>query len=129
MKIGFIAGAFDLLHPGHIHALGECRKSCDMLLVGLHVNPRLERKEKNLPVQTVFERFVQLHACMYVDDIIPYETETDLLNLLKMQDIDIRFLGTEYQEKGRKITGKSIIPIKYIKRHHSFSSTELRKKL
>ena len=125
---GFIAGAFDLLHPGHLYTLAECKKHCNILVVGIHVDPSLERKDKNKPVQTVFERYIQLASCRYVDEFVPYETEQDLLNILNTLKIDVRFLGSEY-EHSDKITGKDIVPIKYIPRNHSHSSSELRKRL
>ena len=127
MKVGFIAGAFDLLHPGHIHALAFASYHCDFLIVGLHVDPSLERKGKNKPIQTVYERYCQLRACKYVDRIIPYETENDLLNVLATESLDVRFLGSEYED--RKITGRELVHIEYIPRLHSFSSSELRKRL
>ncbi len=125
--VGFIAGSFDLLHPGHIHVLAESQANCEWLIVGLHVDRSIEKKGKNKPVQTVLERFIQLKACKYVDEIVPYETEEDLINILKTFSIDIRFLGTEYERV--KNTGQDIIPIKFIKRDHSYSSSELRKRL
>ena len=129
MKRGFIAGAWDLLHPGHIHVLGISRSKCDYLIIGLHIDPRVERPSKSRPIQTVFERFVQLEACRYVDKIIPYETEEDLLNILNTIKIDIRFLGTEYKEKDSEITGKDYVHIEYIPRFHNFSTTELKERL
>src|SRR3990167_3972639 len=89
MKIGFVAGAFDLLHPGHIQLLRDCKDMCEYLVVGLHVDPSTERKEKNKPVQTVYERFEQLKACKYVDQVVPYETENDLLNMLNNGVINV----------------------------------------
>lgn len=126
---GFICGAFDLLHPGHIYTLRECKKACDWLVVGLHVNPKNERKNKNKPVETVFERYVRLMGCRYVDEVIPYETNEDLINLLNTCDLDIRFLGSEYRRHEDKIIGIEIVPIKYIWRKHNYSTTELRKRI
>ena len=128
-KIGFIAGAWDLLHPGHLYTLQQCRANCDLLLVGLHVNPNSERKGKNKPVQTIWERWCQLQACQWVDSIIPYETDADLINMLKMIPINVRFLGEDYLKRQDEITGKDIVPIKYIKRGHTYSSSELRRRL
>lgn len=123
--IGFIAGAFDLLHPGHLHAMKEAKKKCTWLIVGLHVDPSKERGKKS-PIQSVFERYAQLDACVYVDQIVPYQTEKDLLNLLATMDIDVRFLGQDYENGEKKITGKYLVPIKYISRLHDYSSSELR---
>ena len=122
---GFIAGAFDLLHPGHIYTLRECKMRCDKLVVGLHVDPSLERPSKNKPVETVFERFIRLAACKYVDEIVPYETENDLLNILHTLNLDIRFLDEGYSKTGR-ITGGDIVPIVFIERKHNWSSRRLR---
>lgn len=136
MKRGFTAGAFDLLHPGQIKLLYEAKINCDELIVGLHVDPSLENTEKNIPVQTVYERFVQLAACKYVDAIIPYQTERDLVNILVNEEIDIRFLGTDYEfdpkdvdSIRKKIIGKNLVPIKYLSRKHDYSSSELRERL
>jgi glycerol-3-phosphate cytidylyltransferase len=128
MVIGFICGAWDLLHPGHLYTLHECKRYCDKLVVGLHVDPSKERKGKGKSVQTIFERWLQLRDCKWVDKIIPYESELDLLNILSMGDFDIRFLGEDYLTR-KDITGKDIVPIKYIKRNHSYSSSELRNRL
>jgi len=134
MKIGFTCSAFDLLHPGHIAMLGECKEHCDYLIVGLQTNPSIDRPGvKNKPVQSTFERYVQLSPCRFVDEIIPYDTEKDLENLLATIRIDVRFLGEEYCNKN--FTGKYIclernIEIFYNeKRLHSFSSTELRTRM
>ncbi len=119
MKVGFIASSWELLHPGHIYTLAECKKRCDYLIVGLHVGGR----EKKL-VETMFERWMRLAACEYVDKIIPYETEKDLENMLKTLDIDVRFLGEGYKTRD-DITGEGIVPIEYISRKHNWSSTAL----
>ena len=128
MKIGFTCSAFDLLHPGHLFMLEEARMQCDYLIVGLHTNPQIDRPQKNKPVQSTFERYIQLRACKYVDEVIPYDTENDLLNLLKSIKIDVRILGKEYE--GRDFTGKQLdIPLYFNKREHNYSSTELRNRL
>lgn len=129
MKTGFICGAFDLLHAGHIVTLRECKQRCDHLIVGLHVNPSNERDTKNKPVETIFERYVRLSGCKYVDEIIPYETNEDLLNLLQTTPIDVRFLGTDYQNKEDLIIGEDIVPIEYIPRYHTYSTSSLRRRL
>ena len=97
--IGFTCSAFDLFHAGHVTMLAECKQHCDYLIVGLQVDPKKDRPEKNSPVQSVYERYVQLRGCIYVDEIIPYETEQDLENLLAIEDIHVRFLGKEYENK------------------------------
>jgi len=129
MKIGFTCSAFDLFHAGHITMLRDAKEHCDFLIVGLQTDPTIDRPNKNRPVQTVYERWVQLAACQYVDRIIPYATEKELLDILQSQDINIRFVGEEYQSQ--PFTGKDIdgIEIYYNKRRHSFSSTELRQRV
>ncbi len=128
MKVGITFGAFDLLHAGHILMLAEAKSTCDVLIVGLQTNPQLDRPEKHRPIQSVFERQIQLEACEYVDDVIIYDTERDLENILATQPIDIRILGEEYRDKhntGEEICEKKGIEIYYNKREHDFSTTEL----
>lgn len=129
MTIGFIAGAWDLLHPGHVLAISTAKSCCDVLVVGLHSDPSKERKEKNSPVQSIFERWVQLTGILRNKDVIvPYDTEDDLLNILNSYDIDIRFLDCDYMDK--EFTGKYLnIPTVFINRDHTFSSTSLRNRL
>jgi len=129
MKRGIIAGSFDLLHPGHINTFARCKDYCDYLIVCLQVDPSQERPKKNKPVQTVFERFIQLDACRHVDVIVPYEAEEDLMNIFKMLKIDIRFTGADYKDRKDQITGIDILPIKFIKRDHNYSSGSLRKRI
>jgi glycerol-3-phosphate cytidylyltransferase len=113
--------------------LKEEKRHCDYLICGLQTDPTIDRPEtKNKPVQSVFERFIQLQACKYVDEIIVYETEQDLLNLMMTHDIDVRFLGEEY--KNKDFTGKqwcidNDVELFYHKRRHPFSSTELRERI
>jgi glycerol-3-phosphate cytidylyltransferase len=129
---GFTCSAFDLLHAGHIEMLRECKEHCDWLIVGLHVNPRVDRPEKNKPVQSVYERMIQLRGCKYVDEIIPYDTEEDLINLLGIEPIDVRFVGIEYKDvflTGQDICNKRGIQIIYNNRWHGYSSRELRSRL
>jgi glycerol-3-phosphate cytidylyltransferase len=130
--IGFTCGTYDLFHAGHNILLRDCRSQCDKLIVGLHTDPTIDRKEKNKPVQSVFERWIQLKNCSWVDEIIPYETETDLLNLIATTEINKRFLGEDYV--GKPFTGESLskqlnIEIIFFKRRHNFSSTELRNRV
>ncbi len=114
MKVGFVCGAFDLLHAGHVHFLKECKKDCDYLIVGLQVDPSKERREKNKPVESILERKIKLNACKYVDKIVIYETESDLELIFKYFDIDIRFLGSDYRDTGKPITNENALPIIYI---------------
>jgi len=106
MKIGFTCSTFDLLHAGHIQMLRDAKEQCDYLICGLQIDPSLDRPEKNSPVQTIVERHTQLSAIKYVDEIIPYQTETDLEDILNMLHIDVRILGEEY--KNGKFTGRAI---------------------
>ena len=125
---GFTASTFDLLHAGHIAMLAEAKTVCDYLLVGLHVDPHEERDNKNQPIQTLVERYTQLKAVSYVDEIIPYQTERDLLDILKMYDIEVRIIGEEYRDKD--FTGKNLdMQIHYNKRRHDFSSSLLRERV
>jgi len=125
MKTGFTCSTFDLFHAGHIMMLKEAREHCDYLLVGLQTDPTLDRKEKNKPIQSVFERFVQLKACRYVDEVVVYATEKELRDILLSYPIDVRILGEEY--KNKEFTGYDI-PMEFYfnNRRHSFSTTELR---
>lgn len=133
MKVGFNCSAFDMLHAGHITMLKKEKELCDHLKVALQVDPTIDRPgTKNKPVQSVYERYVQLQACRYVDEILVYETEQDLLNLMMTQDIHIRFLGEEYREKD--YTGKQYcidqgIELYYHPRKHPYSSTQLRNRV
>ena len=127
--VGFTCGAFDLLHGGHIVMLEECKRNCDKLIVGLQTDPSVDRPNKNKPVQSMFERYVQLKAIKVVDEIIPYDTEESLEDLLEAIPMDIRFIGEEYKKK--PFTGREIkdIEIYYTSRKHSFSSSGLRSKI
>jgi glycerol-3-phosphate cytidylyltransferase len=127
--IGFTAGAFDLLHAGHCAMLAEAKANCNFLIVGIQTDPTIDRKEKNKPVQSIFERWVQLTQNKSVDLVIPYETESDLIDLLLTLKPDIRFVGEDYINKD--FTGKDLKDIKiiYNSRQHSFSSSDLRKRV
>jgi len=132
MKVGFTCSAFDLLHAGHIQMLREAKEQCDYLICGLQIDPSLDRAEKNAPIQTVVERYTQLKAVSYVDEIIPYLTEDDLCDILAMYHIDIRVLGDEYKEKdftGKDICKKRGIQLYFNKRDHRFSSSDLRRRV
>ena len=125
MKIGFTCGAFDLLHAGHIVMFKEAKQNCDYLIVGLQTDPSIDRQEKNQPVQSVYERFVQLQAVKYIDEIIPYDTEQSLIDLLESTEIHLRFIGEDWADK--YFTGKGLHEIYYTNRQHSFSSSGLRR--
>jgi len=130
LKVGITFSAFDLLHAGHIKMLEEAKRNCDYLIVGLQTDPTLDRPEKNKPVQTVVERYIQLKGCVFVDEIVPYATEQDLEDILHSFKIDIRFIGDEYKEKkftGRDYCEQSGIELFFNQRDHRFSSSDLRK--
>lgn len=128
VRVGFTASTFDLFHAGHIVMLQEARSLCDYLIVGLLVDPTKDRPDtKNAPIQSVFERYVQVSSCRAVDEVIPFETEKDLVDMILTINPDIRIVGEEY--KDTEHTGKGLCPIHYNKRRHSFSSTDLRKRV
>lgn len=129
MKVGFTASTFDLMHAGHVTMLREAKEHCDYLICGLQVDPTVDRPHKNKPVQTVVERYTQLQGLRYVDEIVPYVTESDLEDILELFKIDIRFLGSEYRDKdftGKDICARRGIELFFNKRDHRFSSTDLR---
>lgn len=133
MKIGFTCSTFDLLHAGHIAMLKEARELCDKLIVGLQTDPTIDRPDtKNKPIQSIVERYIQLQAVRYVDEIYVYSTEKDLEDLLLILPIDIRILGVEYKDKfftGKEICSTKGIELYFNKREHSFSTTELRQRV
>ena len=132
MKVGFTCSAFDLLHAGHVQMLREAKDHCDYLICGLQVDPSVDRAEKNQPIQTIVERYSQLKAVRYVDEIIPYSSEADLNDILAMYHIDVRILGDEYREKdftGKEICKRRDIALYFNKRDHRFSSSELRSRV
>tara|TARA_Y100000310_G_C20132079_1_gene556308 strand:+ start:105 stop:575 length:471 start_codon:yes stop_codon:yes gene_type:complete len=128
MKVGFTCGAFDLLHAGHALMLQEARSVCDKLIVGLQTDPSYNRKNKNKPIQSLQERKIQLEAVKYVDEIIIYSTEENLLELLKEINPDIRIIGADHE--GKKYTGYEL-PINtfFNSRDHSWSTTSLRNRI
>lgn len=132
-KVGFTASTFDLFHAGHVVMLQEAKTKCDYLIVAIQIDPTIDRPDvKNKPIQSIVERQLQVKACKYVDEVIVYSTEKDLEDILKTLPIDIRILGVEYKDK--QFTGKDICLIRniefyYNKRDHSFSSTDLRKRV
>lgn len=129
---GFTCSTFDLLHAGHILMLKEIRDHCDYLIVGVQTDPTIDRpNSKNKPIQSIVERLIQIQAVKYVDEVVVYETEKDLADLLMSLPINVRFLGEEY--KGKPFTGKTIchdrgIKLHYNTRSHEFSTTELRER-
>ena len=123
--VGFLAGAFDLLHPGYIHMFKEAKKFCDHLIVALHQDPSLERNSKLQPVLSVEDREIMLLSLRDGDEVIVYKTEKDLYNILRHTKINIRFLGSDYTDKD--YTGSNLpIPICYINRDHGWSTTKLK---
>jgi glycerol-3-phosphate cytidylyltransferase len=128
VKIGITASSCDLLHAGHILMLKEAKSVCDYLIVALHVDPTIARPNKNQPVQSFYERWVQLSAVKYVDEVIPYSSESELLTILQNYNINIRILGDEYYD--RYFTGNDLqMEYHYNKRTHGYSSTELRERI
>jgi glycerol-3-phosphate cytidylyltransferase len=128
MKIGFTCSCFDLFHAGHVMMLKEAKTQCDFLIVGMQTDPTIDRQEKNKPVQSVFERYTQLEACKYVDQIIPYATEKELMDILTSYPIDVRIIGEEYRDK--QFTGYNLpMSVYFNSRQHSFSTTELRQRV
>jgi glycerol-3-phosphate cytidylyltransferase len=133
MTTGFTCSTFDLFHAGHLMMLKEARAQCDYLIVGLQTDPTIDRPaEKNKPIQSVFERYEQLKACKYIDEILVYATEKDLVDILLSYPIDVRILGNEYEHKsftGRQECIDRGIQFYFNKRDHSFSTTELRQRV
>ena len=128
MKVGFTCSTFDLFHAGHVMMLKEAKAQCDYLIVGLQTDPTIDRPEKNKPVQGVFERFIQLQACKFVDEVIPYATERELLDVLQSFPIGVRILGEEYYDV--PFTGHELeMDYFFNNRRHSFSTSELRQRV
>jgi len=132
VKVGFTCSTFDLLHAGHVSMLREAKSQCDYLICGLQIDPTIDRKEKNSPIQNIVERQVQLNAIKYVDEVIIYCTEADLCDIINMYPIDVRILGEEYRSKD--FTGKDEcrqrgIDLYFNKRDHRFSTSDLRKRV
>lgn len=130
MKVGITFSTFDLLHAGHIKMLEEAKSQCDYLICGLQTDPTLDRPEKNHPVQSVVERYIQLKGCKFVNEIVPYATEQDLEDVLRAFKIDVRIVGDEYQTKdftGREYCEEKGIELYFNGRDHRFSSSGLRK--
>ena len=132
-RIGITFSTFDMLHAGHIAMLSEAKNHCDYLIAGLQTDPTIDRPEtKNRPIQSVVERQIQLAACRYVDEVVVYQTEQDLVDLLLILPVDVRILGVEYENRdfsGRYECGQRDIEIVFNGRDHSFSSSSLRKRV
>ena len=132
MKVGITFSAFDLLHAGHVKMLEEAKHQCDYLIVGLQLDPSIDRLEKNAPSQSIIERYIQLKGSKHVDEIVPYVSEKDLEDILRSFKLDVRIIGDEYKKKnytGRLYCEQNGIEIYYNSRDHRFSSTDLRKQL
>ena len=127
VKVGITFSTFDLLHAGHLVMLREAKSLCDYLIVGLLVDPSIERPNKNKPIESIFERYVRLSSCKFVDEVIPFQTENDIVDIILTIQPDIRIVGEEY--KGTQHTGVGLCPIHYNSRKHSFSSSDLRKRI
>lgn len=132
MKVGITFSTFDLLHAGHVKMLEEAKRQCEYLICGLQTDLTINRPEKNKPVQTVVERYIQLKACKHVDEIVPYATEQDLEDILRAFKLDVRIVGEEYKDKeftGRTYCEENGIELYFNKRNHRFSSSGLRKEV
>lgn len=130
--VGITCSTFDLLHTGHIIMLEECKKHCDFLICALQVDPTIDRKEKNKPIQSLVERYIQLDAVKFVDKIIPYSTEEELITIFASLDLDVRIIGEEYKDKeftAKDVCRKRGIKLVYNKREHDFSTTNLRERI
>jgi glycerol-3-phosphate cytidylyltransferase len=132
LKIGIVFSQFDILHAGHIAMLSEAKNHCDYLIAGLQNNAQWDRPDKNAPIQSIVERQISLSAVRFVDEIVVYNTEKDLEDILLTLPVDVRILGVEYMEKdftGRAICEKRKIELIFNSRDHSFSSSSLRKRV
>ena len=130
--IGITCSSFDLLHAGHIKMLEEAKQHCDFLICALQTDPTIDRPEKNKPIQSIVERWIQLDAVKWVDQIVPYATEEDLENIFKSFKLDVRIIGEEYKNKpftGKHICEKQNIKVIYNGRGHDWSSSGLRKRI
>ena len=129
MKKGITFGAFDLFHAGHVMMLEEAKTVCDHLIVCIQSDPSLDRKEKNKPVQSIVEREIQVYGCRYTDEVIIYDTEAEVLDILDTVDWDVRILGEEYKNKDFTGREQTLNKCHFNKRPHNFSSSELRKRV
>ena len=132
IKTGITFSTFDLLHAGHVLMLKEAKSVCDYLICGLHVDPQVERPNKNKPIQSIVERYIQLSSVKYVDEVIPYNLEQDLHDILLGYPINVRIIGADYRDidfSGKDLCLTKGIEIYYNDRSHNFSSTELRQRI
>ena len=129
MKKGITFGAFDLFHAGHVLMLQEAKTVCDYLIVCIQTDPSIDRKSKNTPVQSLIEREIQVTACKYVDEVLVYATEADLLKILEETDWDVRILGDEYKDKPFTGREESLDKCYFNSRPHDFSTSELRERV
>ena len=129
MKKGITFGAFDLFHAGHVLMLKEAKSICDYLIVCIQSDPSLDRAEKNKPVQSVIEREIQISACTYVDEVIIYDSEEDVLKIIETIDWDVRILGEEYRDKEFTGRDQTLDKCYFNKRPHNFSSSELKERV
>ena len=132
VSIGITFSCFDVLHAGHLKMLEEAKSQCDYLIVGLQIYPTVDRPQKNKPVQSIIERYIQLKSCRFVDEIFPYSTEADLMEILQSFKIDVRIIGEDYLEKdftGKNYCEEQNIRIHYNGRKHPYSSTYLKKRI
>ena len=129
MKKGITFGAFDLFHAGHVLMLEEAKTVCDYLIVCIQSDPSLDREEKNKPVQSIIEREIQVSGCRFVDEVIIYDTEADLLNIIGQVDWDVRIIGDEYKDKDFTGRDQTLERCHFNKRSHIFSSSELRERV
>jgi glycerol-3-phosphate cytidylyltransferase len=132
MKIGITFSSFDLFHPGHVLMLKEAKNQCDYLIVGLQLDPSIDRSNKNVPSQSIVERYIQLKDSKYVDEIVPYVLEQDVEDILRSFKIDVRIIGEEYKTvnfTGKEYCKEKGIEIYYNSREHHFSSTEIKTRL
>ncbi len=132
MKVGITCSTFDLLHAGHVAMLREAKTACDYLICALQNDPSYDRPEKNKPIQNIVERQAQLAAIRYVDEILVYNTEEELLDILGMYDIDVKIMGAEYRDKdftGKDLCRRRDIEFYFNKRDHRFSTSDLRKRV
>ena len=129
MKKGITFGAFDLFHAGHVMMLEEAKTVCDHLIVCIQSDPSLDRKEKNKPVQSIEDREIQVYGCRFTDEVIIYNTEAELLEILDTVDWDVRILGEEYKNKDFTGREQTLNKCHFNKRPHNFSSSELRKRV
>jgi len=128
MRTGIVTGAFDLLHAGHLHFLHEAQEKCDYLIVLLHVDPSLERSDKNKPIESLMERGMRLKACRYVNYFTIYEKEEELASIFKIFKPDVRFLGSDYKDTDKPVTEPDAVPIEYID-SLDIHTSDLRKRL